>query len=116
VALNELELALLRKVVGAFIERRRPPPHIRPELDLAFRISGQSVVILEVRPVWQGRPGEKMEHGAAKATYVRATRHWKVFWLRRDLKWHAYPHAPCVATIEEFLKLVDEDTHSCFFG
>jgi hypothetical protein len=85
-ALNDLELARVKKIVGAFIERRRPPAHLRSKLDLGFRVSGQSVVIFEIRPVWRGRPGEKHEHGAAKATYVKSTNHWKVFWLRRDLK------------------------------
>lgn len=115
-ALSDIELARVKKVVGAFIERRRPPVHLRPELDLLFRVSGQSVTIFEVRPVWRGRPGEKLEHGAAKATYVRSTNHWKVFWLRRDLKWHGYEPAPYVATIEDFVVLVDEDANACFFG
>ena len=70
-ALSELEMARVRKSVSTFIEQRRPAPHIRPELDLGFRIEGQSVVIFEVRPVWRGAPGEKMEHSMAKATYVR---------------------------------------------
>jgi hypothetical protein len=116
VALSDLELARVKKAVGAFIERRRPPIHLRPELDLLFRVSGQSVTIFEVRPVWRGPPGEKLEHGAAKATYVRSTNQWKVFWLRRDLNWHAYEPAPYVATIEDFVALVDEDANACFFG
>lgn len=32
--LNEIEVARVKKVVREFIERRRPPPHIRPQLDL----------------------------------------------------------------------------------
>jgi DUF3024 family protein len=116
VALSDLDLARVKRVVGAFIERRRPPAHLRSKLDLAFRVSGQSVVISEVRPVWRGRPGEKHEHGAAKATYVKSTNHWRVYWLRRDLKWHAYTPAPYVKSIEDFVALVDEDADACFFG
>ena len=115
-ALNDLELARVKKVVGAFIERRRPPAHLRSKVDLGFKVSGQSVVIFEVRPVWRGRPGEKHEHGAAKATYVKSTNHWKVFWLRRDLKWHGYEPALCVKAIEDFVALVDADANACFFG
>lgn len=115
-ALSEFETRRLEKVVGAFVEHRRPAPHIRPQLDLAFRVSGQSVEIFEVRPTWRGAPGETMEHSVAKATYVRSREIWKVFWKRADLKWHAYPPAPQVGTIERFLALVDEDRHGCFFG
>ena len=116
VALSELEAARVRKAVGGFVERRRPPPHIRPKLDLGFRVSGQSVELFEVRPVWRGAPGEKQEQPFAKATYVRTRGRWRVFWQRRDLKWHGYEPAPEVATIEEFVALVHEDRYACFFG
>lgn len=115
-ALSELELARVRKAVGAFVEGRRPPPHLRPQVDLGFRVSGQSVELFEVRPVWRGLPGEKLEQPFAKATYVRTRGRWRVFWQRRDLKWHGYEPAPEVATIEEFVALVQEDRHACFFG
>ncbi|WP_202845222.1 DUF3024 domain-containing protein [Luteimonas sp. SJ-9] len=115
-ALSEFETKRLEKVVGSFIQKHRPSPHIRPKLDLAFRISGQSVEIFEVRPRWRGAPGETMKHPAAKATYVKAQDSWKVYWQRADLRWHSYPDAPRVRSIEQFLALVAEDKHACFFG
>ena len=115
-AFSEFEIERLEKVVGAFIEQHRPAPHIRSELDLGFRIKGQSVEIFEVRPRWRGAPGETMESPAAKATYVKTTELWRVYWMRADLKWHAYPPMPQVGTIEKFLALVAEDKHACFFG
>jgi hypothetical protein len=83
-ALNDIETARVKKVVGEFIERRRPPPHIRAQLDLGFRVSGQSVEIFEIRPLWKGAPGEYRESPVAKATYVQTRRAWRVFWQRRD--------------------------------
>lgn len=114
-AFNDIERKRTEKVVSNFVERHRPPPYIRPELDLGFRIQGQSVEIFEVRPVWQS-PQEKMEHQVAKATYVRTQRVWKVFWQRADLKWHGYSPVPQVKSLEEFLALVEKDEHYCFFG
>jgi hypothetical protein len=102
--------------MDAFMQRRRPPPQIRPKLDLGFRVTGQSVEIFEIRPAWQGRPDEKHELPVAKATYVRARGVWRVFWQRRDLKWHSYEPQPEVKSVEEFTSLVSEDAHSCFFG
>lgn len=78
-AFTELEKKRLEKAVGSFVEKHRPPPHIRPELDLTFRINGQSVEIIEVRPRWKGEPGETMEHPVAKATYVKTQELWRVF-------------------------------------
>jgi hypothetical protein len=116
VALSELESAQVRKAAGGFVERRRPPPHIRPKLDFGFRVSGQSVELFEVRPVLHGPAGHRHEEPFAKATYVRTKRRWRVFWLRQDLKWHAYEPTPEVETIEEFIALVQEDRYACFFG
>jgi len=72
-AFTELERARCERDLANFLERRRPPPHIRPQLDIGYRISGQSVEIFEVRPDWQN-PKEKMEHPVAKATFVRTNK------------------------------------------
>jgi hypothetical protein len=116
VALAEIELAQVRKAMDAFMQRRRPPPHIRAELDLAFRVTGQSVEIFEIRPAWRGPPEEKQESPVAKATYVRARGVWRIFWQRRDLKWHSYEPRPEVKSVEDFASLVAEDAQACFFG
>lgn len=115
-AFTELETKRLDKIVGSFIEQHRPPLHVRPKLDLAFRIGAQSVEILEIRPRWRGAPGETMEHPVAKTTYVRTQGLWRVFWMRADLKRHNYLPIPQVGSIEKFLALVAEDKHACFFG
>ena len=114
-ALSELETRRVEKDVGAFVEKRRPPPHIRNELDLGFRVKGQSVEIFEVRPLWSD-PKEKIEEPVAKATYVKTQKVWKVYWQRADLKWHRYDPDPEVKTLQEFLRLVDRDEYACFFG
>lgn len=112
---SEFEIRKYEKVVGQFIEKRRPPPHIRSQVDLAFRVEGQSVEIFEVRPAWR-EPEKKMEHPVAKATYVKTQRIWRVYWQRADLKWHCYEPKPEVGTIEDFIALVDKDEYGCFFG
>lgn len=115
-SLSEFETRRISKVVGDFVEARRPPAHIRPQLDLSFRFENQSVEIFEIRPRFQGAEGETTENSVAKATFIKTRKHWKVFWQRADLKWHPYPPAPIVGSIEEFLALVAEDKHACFFG
>ncbi|GAB2499823.1 DUF3024 domain-containing protein [Arenimonas alkanexedens] len=115
-AFGELEARRLKNALDAFIERHRPPPHIRPELDLFYFINGQSVEIGEVRPRWRGSPGELQHRPVAKATYVKTTGRWRIFWKRSDLKWHGYAPAPHVTKVEEFLSLVAQDEFGCFFG
>ena len=114
-AFSEFELNKIQKTVGRYIEKHRPPAEIRNELYLSFRISGQSVEIFEIRPLWNN-PKEKIEEPVAKATYVKTQKLWKVYWQRADLEWHRYEPDPEVRTIEEFIGLVEKDDYACFLG
>jgi hypothetical protein len=78
VGITEIQEARVLKSMEDFLRKRRLPPNIRHELDLAYRISGQSVEIFEIRRKWRGKIGETMEHPVAKATYVGTLRHWRV--------------------------------------
>jgi hypothetical protein len=99
----------------AFLEKRRPPEKIRSKLDIAVRCQGQSVIVVEIRPIWD-KPSEIRDIPVAKATYVQTHKKWKIFWMRADLKWHGYKPASEVPTIEEFFAIVDQDAHGCFWG
>lgn len=115
-ALAEIELARLHRAMDDLMKLRRPPLHVRPKLDLGLRAKRQSVEIFEIRPVWRDPADEKRESAVARATYVRGRGIWRVFWQRRDLKWHGYEPRPEVKSIDEFASLVSEDAHACFFG
>ena len=84
-ALSELEIKHCEKLVAEFISRRRPPPNLRSKLDLAFRISGQSIEIFEIRPSFRDK-SQKIEQPVAKATYNKREVNWKVLWQRADMK------------------------------
>ncbi len=112
---SEFDIKRCEKLVAQFIERRRPPSHIRAEVDLSFCIYGQSVEIFEIRRHWRDET-KRIERSIAKATYNKRTRSWKIFWQRADLKWHSYEPNRVVATIDDFLALVQRDEYGCFFG
>jgi len=114
-ALAEIETKRIEKTINALMERRRPPKSIRSKVDLGYRISGQSVELLEIRPRWD-KPEVILKNAFAKATYVPTKRVWKVYWMRGNLKWQKYNPVPEVNSIEEFLAVVDQDEYSCFFG
>jgi hypothetical protein len=113
--LTESERRRCDQAIARFLERRRPPHHIRDQLDLACRVTGQSVEVFEIRPDWQDN-SIRRESPVAKATYVRTKNRWKVFWRRRDLKWHGYEPNLEVPSLEAFLNVVDRDEYACFFG
>lgn len=114
-ALSEIEGKRCEKELAAFLAKRRPPAHIREEIDLSYRIDGQSVEIFEIRPKYQ-EPTQKQESPIAKATFIRTIGRWRVFWMRQDLRWHSYVPKAEVNTFKEFLGVVDRDEHCCFWG
>lgn len=114
-AVTNLQVLDIIEVMESFLERRRPPEHIRPKLDIGYRIDGQSIIIYTIRPLWND--ALKIHHSdVAKATFVKAKNHWKVFWLRANLKWFSYDPKPTVKALNDFVKLVEEDKHACFWG
>lgn len=113
--LDVLKSAEIINALEIFLDRRRPPEHLRDQVDLNYRIENQSVFIFEVRPHWM-KKGQIIESSIAKTTWVNTKQHWKVFWMRGDLKWHKYEPQSEVSTIDRFLDLVDEDPHGCFWG
>lgn len=112
---SEFEIKRIEKIMVEYLDKIRPPVHIRNELDIAFRIENQSVELFEIRPAFQ-RPDQKIEHAIAKATYVKRAKKWRLYWMRADLKWHRYKPVPEVNNLEEFIKIVEEDTFGCFYG
>ena len=114
-ALSEFERHKVEVEVGRFVETHRPPENIRDQLDLGYRVENQSVYLFEIRPCWD-KPQETMECPVAKATYSKGQAIWKVYWQRADLKWHRYDPTPEVDQLVDFLALVGEDEHACFFG
>ena len=114
-AFTDRQLKTYEAQVAQYVETKRPREEIRDQLDIAYRIEGQSVVIFEIRPRFQ-HPDQKVEEPVAKATYVATRRRWRVFWMRADCKWHAYPPKPTVRSLAAFLRLVEDDPHCCFWG
>ncbi|MGD2145441.1 MAG: DUF3024 domain-containing protein [Anaerolineae bacterium] len=114
-AFSENELRKHKTTLDAFMAKRRPPEHLRGEVDLDYRIHRQSIEILERRAAWN-RPGEITETPIAKTTYLRTQNKWKVYWQRSDLKWHGYEPRPEVDSLSDFLNVVDADEYGCFWG
>ena len=114
-AISEFEIKRVEKIMNGYLSRVRPPVHIRDELDIGYRLENQSVDLFEIRPAFND-PGKKIEHAIAKATYVKRERIWEIYWMRADLKWHRYEPVPEADDLEEFLSVIEDDQHGCFYG
>jgi hypothetical protein len=112
---SEFEMKRYKIILDEFIESKRPQKEIRDQLDIAYRIENQSVTIFEIRPEFQN-PASKIEIEVAKTTYVRTKNKWKLYWMRRDLKWHGYEPDLFSDSIDEVLSVIDKDEYGCFWG
>jgi hypothetical protein len=114
-ALDLLNVVDVIEVMENYVASIRPPEHIREQLDISYKIDNQSIILYEVRPVFNS-PGEKIERSYAKATYVKSTGKWKVYWMRASGNWNIYDPMPEVASLKDFVSLVEEDARHCFKG
>lgn len=114
-AINESFRKRIETIMDDYLNITRPPIHLREKLDIGYRIENQSVEVFEIRPVFL-KPSQKIEQPAAKATFVKRSGIWKIYWMRADLKWHRYEPVPDVYDLESFLSVIEDDHYGCFFG
>jgi hypothetical protein len=103
---------LIEKLIWA---KRRPPLHLRGKVREGQRISGSEIELFMSRPSYSNPPTQ-VEESVAKVKYVRKRQTWQLFWKRADMKWRRYQTCSEVKSLEECLRLVDEDTNGCFWG
>jgi hypothetical protein len=115
-AFTDSEIAEHLKVIeDSFWSRRRPPLHLRDKVREGQRFTDRSVELFMVRPALN-RPGEHAEESIAKVQHLRRLGLWRIFWKRADGKWHRYQPVPEAQSLSEALRVIDQDTYSCFFG
>lgn len=114
-AFTEFEAAQVEVKVKAYLDEKRPPVDLRNQVDLGFRMEDRAVEIFEIRPSLRDS-SEKVEEPVARAVYVKRAGEWRVYWQRADQKWHLYEPTSRVSSIDEFLALIEEDKHGCFWG
>jgi Protein of unknown function (DUF3024) len=114
-ALNVLSQVDIIEIMENYLMENRPPEDIRSQLDLGYKIDGQSVLVFEIRPKWDDS-GIIMEIPFAKTTYVKAENCWKIYWMRASGKWWPYdPHLK-VSKLTDFINIIQKDELGCFFG
>lgn len=113
-AFSELELAQIEKLIGPLC--RKIPKHLQDQLRHTYTVDGHSVMMFEERPRWDD-PMEWTTMGIARFRYFRSRNEWKLYWMRRDLKWHEYdPEVSTNKSLEELVTIVEEDKWGAFYG
>lgn len=114
-ALSIKDIGEIDQVVGQWC-LNRVPPHLKTSVDYDYKIDGQAVTIIEVRPAWQGAPGEVTRQPMAKFRFVIATEQWQIYWMRSSGKWQSYEPMSEATKLNDALMVIETDQYGCFFG
>ena len=114
-ALSLEQIGEIDQVVGDWC-LARVPAHLKQSVDYDYEIDGQAVTILEVRPAWRGTSGEVTRVPVAKFRFVKIFRHWRIYWMRKNLKWNIYMPAAEVNHLVDALDVIESDQYGCFLG
>jgi len=111
-----MDIKDIKSKIEFYVESKRPQdPEIRKKVDLGYSFKENVLRIFQIRPDWKN-PVIIKEYDYFKARYIKSRDIWKIYWLRATLKWNEYEPCPEVKTIEEVLKVLEEDKHGCFKG
>jgi len=114
-AFTDVERAENLATLKWFIEHRRPPEHLRSQVDFGYSVEGHIVDIFEVRPEWEDKTSTR-HTPLARVRFFRTRGRWKLYWMRSDLKWHSYQPSELHKSLRSALHVVDADAYGCFFG
>lgn len=116
-AISEFEQYRYEKLLQDFCKEYGPPPDIHDKLKWGYELDPkkQTVELFEIRPRFL-EPSQKVHIPIARTRYVKAQKHWKIYWMRGNGKWLLYRPAPTVPSLEAFLGLIKEDAYGCFIG
>ncbi|MFW5488925.1 MAG: DUF3024 domain-containing protein [Desulfovibrio sp.] len=116
-AFSEFELYRSRKILANFCKTYGPPLQIRHQVAWGYYVDerGQNADLFEIRPDLLDTT-KFATKPFARAKYIKSRGIWKIYWRRGKGKWAAYEPCPYALTLDDFLKLVREDSCGCFFG
>lgn len=103
------------KQIQRFVENKRPPIEIRDKVDVSYSFKNYVVEIFEIRPAWRNEE-KKLIIPIAKSRFIKSRNIWRNYWMRASGKWEPCQPSEEVKDLSEFLKIVDEDKHGCFWG
>jgi|GEM_PF-3504895 len=107
-----MEIDFVSKLVQDYLDKKLFPD-ARELQNVYFKYENQNLEIYSLLESYDGKP---VNFPIAKAKRVKSKGVWKVYCMGQSMKWELYTVHPEVKDIYAFLKLIDEDNHSAFWG
>ena len=109
-ALSVEDIGEIDHVVGQWC-LNRVPPQLKKSVDYDYEIDGQAVTIIEVRPSWQGSPGEMTRRPIARFRFFKVTGQWQIYWMRSSGKWQWYEPMFEATELDDALMVIETNQH-----
>lgn len=94
-------VSITEKIISTHVEAIRPPVEMREELDIGFSFKNNTLIVFEIRPYFMDK-SRKIESPVIKARYIKASKIWKIYWMRGNLKWTLYEPFPAAGNSSPF--------------
>jgi hypothetical protein len=107
-------LIIVEKDITAYCEEK-VPLNIRDKVRLGYKIRGNSITLLEIRPHYSIK-NKLMEESIAKIKYLPETNQWQLFNQDRNLRWQKYLNFAPYKKFSKVLEEIDRDPTCIFWG
>jgi hypothetical protein len=111
VAAPELAVAKIKRFC-----HERTPAELRDEMRLEVEVRGNSVTIVDCRPLFHGEPGDWTRMKIAQLRFDPADATWALYWADRNSRWHRYNGVDATKILDDVLAEIDDDPTCIFFG
>jgi len=111
---SEIEIQRIKKIVGGFCTQKTRPD-LKDKLRYDYIVEKQSVLICEIRPIWNN-PEKFTKLHIAKITWVKNQKVWKLYWPRANGKFMQYEALPESQDLDKIVQAINDDVYHCFFG
>lgn len=113
-ALPTLVRTLVETKLKKYCEQR-VPVHAKSSVRLSFNIRGNSVTLIEQRPLFPGA-SEWVDTVIAQLRFDSKTSKWTLYCPDRNSRWHKYTESEPEDKIDTLLRHIDEDETGIFWG
>lgn len=100
-------------IIQKIEERFRVPERVADKIQNIAEKSGNSYILYETRPAWDGGAGPWTKLAVAKITFVKISGIWKLYWMRASGKWNLYGE---YKSFKNTLNAIEKDKFGCFWG
>ena len=107
--------ALVEKKVDEYC-KKKVPPHALHQVNLSYKIRGNSITIFENRAPWRIDIKEWTSMPIAQIRFDEKTGEWTLFCADRNDRWHEYYDIVPTKDIDKILAEIDEDPTGIFWG